>query len=87
MGKLSLPAVALARAIRFYRHLRWLYRQRHPEFEGVCRFSPTCSTYALEAIQVHGAARGSWLTLRRLARCGPWYQGSNHDPVPERKAA
>ena len=46
-----------------------------------CRFEPTCSTYSLQALQQHGAARGSYLTLRRLARCQPWCNGG-HDPVP-----
>ena len=39
---------------------------------GQCRFHPTCSTYSLEALRTHGALRGSWLTLRRLAKCHPW---------------
>jgi hypothetical protein len=47
-----------------------------------CRFYPSCSQYALEAIQHHGAARGSWLALRRLLRCHPWHAGGL-DPVPE----
>jgi uncharacterized protein len=46
-----------------------------------CRFEPSCSIYALQALQQHGAARGSYLTLRRLARCQPWCDGG-HDPVP-----
>ncbi|MGE3618865.1 MAG: membrane protein insertion efficiency factor YidD [Acidimicrobiia bacterium] len=46
-----------------------------------CRFDPSCSTYALEALEVHGALRGSWLTIRRLGRCHPW-GGSGWDPVP-----
>ena len=46
-----------------------------------CRFEPTCSSYSLQALQLHGAARGSYLTLRRLVRCQPWCDGG-HDPVP-----
>lgn len=47
-----------------------------------CRFEPTCSAYALGALQRHGAAGGSYLTLRRLVRCHPWCDGGC-DPVPE----
>jgi putative membrane protein insertion efficiency factor len=46
-----------------------------------CRYLPTCSTYALEALEVHGAGRGLWLTTRRLCRCHPW-GGHGWDPVP-----
>jgi putative membrane protein insertion efficiency factor len=46
-----------------------------------CRFHPTCSQYALEALRLHGACRGAWLTLKRLARCHPW-GGHGDDPVP-----
>ena len=46
-----------------------------------CRYLPSCSEYAAEAIAVHGAARGSWLALKRLLRCHPW-GGSGYDPVP-----
>lgn len=48
-----------------------------------CRFQPTCSAYAIEALETHGPLRGLWLTLRRLARCNPW-GGSGLDPVPPR---
>jgi hypothetical protein len=47
-----------------------------------CRYWPTCSTYALEALEAHGALRGTWLSARRLLRCHPW-AGSGVDPVPE----
>jgi hypothetical protein len=53
-----------------------------------CRFQPTCSAYALEAIEKHGPVKGLWLTLRRLARCHPikWLGGSEgYDPVPDCK--
>lgn len=46
-----------------------------------CRFTPSCSQYAIEAFQIHGLFRGGWLTLRRLLRCQPW-GGQGHDPVP-----
>ena len=48
-----------------------------------CRFTPSCSEYALEAIETHGAIHGSWLTLRRVARCHPFNAGG-YDPVPPR---
>ena len=57
-----------------------------PWLGASCRFAPTCSVYAIEALEVHGAARGSYLTLKRLARCQPWCQGG-HDPVPPRTAS
>ncbi|MBP2475528.1 putative membrane protein insertion efficiency factor [Crossiella equi] len=66
--------------IRFYR------RFISPALPPTCRFYPSCSHYAVEALTVHGAFRGSWLTVRRLLRCGPWHPGGL-DPVPPRDRA
>jgi putative membrane protein insertion efficiency factor len=52
-----------------------------PFVGGACRFMPSCSNYAIEALRTHGAARGTWLALRRIARCHP-FGGHGHDPVP-----
>jgi putative membrane protein insertion efficiency factor len=52
-----------------------------PYWPGACRYEPTCSEYAQEAISQHGSLGGAWLALRRLARCGPWHAGG-FDPVP-----
>ncbi len=52
-----------------------------PWLGSICRFEPTCSVYSLRALQDHGAAVGTYLTLARLARCHPWCAGG-HDPVP-----
>jgi uncharacterized protein len=52
-----------------------------PWLGSACRFTPTCSAYALQALAEHGAAGGSYLTVARLARCHPWCEGG-HDPVP-----
>ena len=70
-----LGAVLLA-VIGFYRH--WISPLLGPR----CRFIPSCSAYGLEAIARHGAARGSWLTLKRLLRCHPWTP-CGCDPVPD----
>ena len=74
--KASVAARVLSWAVRFYQALpRWR--------PASCRFDPTCSRYALEALQSWGAVRGGWLALRRIARCHPW-GGWGFDPVPGR---
>ena len=62
--------------IRFY--------QKHisPAFPALCRYYPTCSRYAYEAITKYGALKGGWLALKRLLRCHPFYKGDYFDPVP-----
>lgn len=62
--------------IRFYQH------NISPAFPPRCRFSPTCSQYALEAIERYGVWRGGWLACKRLLRCNPFYKGDYFDPVP-----
>lgn len=71
----GLFARALLQPIRFYR------AYVSPLLPPSCRFEPSCSAYAAEAITVHGAVRGVWLAARRLLKCGPWHRGG-YDPVP-----
>lgn len=75
LGRIGWAAAILRLPILAYRLLL------SPLLGPRCRFHPSCSVYALEALAAHGALRGSWLTLRRLARCQPW-GGSGYDPVP-----
>jgi putative membrane protein insertion efficiency factor len=65
--------------------IRWYQLARNGR-PSPCRFTPSCSTYAAEAITAHGAARGSWLAARRLGRCHP-FGGSGYDPVPPPRKA
>lgn len=77
----QIAGAGLIAPIRFYRYFI------SPMFPPTCRFTPTCSTYAIEAIQVHGPIKGFYLTVRRLLRCHPikWLGGSQgYDPVPPR---
>lgn len=66
----------LIKLIHFY--------QRHisPYRPACCRFTPTCSAYALEAIRKYGAAKGGFLAFKRILRCNPFYKGDLYDPVP-----
>ena len=64
--------------------LRFYQLAISPMMTPSCRFHPSCSNYALEALQVHGAARGSLLAVKRVCRCHPWNAGG-HDPVPPLK--
>ena len=69
---LSLPLILL---VRFYQKLISPYKP------SCCRFTPTCSQYALEALRKYGPLKGSWLAFKRIIRCHPW-GGSGYDPVP-----
>lgn len=72
------------------RFLQWLIRAYQltlsPIIGQQCRFTPSCSRYASEAIEIHGAMRGSWLAFRRILRCQPFCEGG-FDPVPRGNAA
>lgn len=70
-------ARAVITAIQTYRHM--VSPLRLPS----CRFTPTCSQYAVDALQEYGLGRGCWLSLVRLTKCGPWHSGG-WDPIPER---
>lgn len=74
----TIPARAVMLPVRAWRVLS---RRLPPR----CRFHPSCSAYALEALETHGAARGTWLAVRRVGRCNPWHPGGL-DPVPARSS-
>jgi len=70
--------------------VRWYQQAVSPVLPPRCRFHPSCSTYAVEAIELHGAGRGSWLAIRRLAKCAPWHPGGVDlvpHPAPPRRPA
>ena len=67
---------ALLKAIRFYR------ASVSPLRSPCCRFVPTCSQYAVQAVEKYGAMKGGWMALRRLLRCHPFHKGGWYDPVP-----
>lgn len=71
----SLPKRLLLALIRFYRGAI------SPHLPPSCRYTPTCSQYALEAVQKYGALKGGWLALKRILRCHPFHPGG-YDPVP-----
>jgi putative membrane protein insertion efficiency factor len=77
-GRVSLAARPLIVLVRLYQ------ASLGPLLGGHCRFVPTCSLYAVEALETHGAIRGSWLVARRILRCHP-FGGAGFDPVPQRK--
>lgn len=67
---------AILRLIRFYQ------ASVSPLFPPRCRFVPTCSQYALEAVEKYGALKGTWLAAKRFSRCHPFHKGGWYDPVP-----
>ncbi|WP_156660818.1 membrane protein insertion efficiency factor YidD [Mycobacterium sp. 852002-10029_SCH5224772] len=75
----SSAARGLIFLIQLYRHMV------SPLRPATCRFVPTCSQYAVDALNEYGLIRGSWLAAARLAKCGPWHEGG-WDPIPDRPA-
>ena len=75
----KLPSLGLILLIRIYQYLL------SPLLGPSCRFTPSCSAYAIEALRQHGLVRGGWLAAGRLLRCHPWHPGGP-DPVPPAKA-
>ena len=69
-----MPRMIAIALLRFYK--RWI----SPLLPSACRFHPTCSEYAMQAIETHGVLRGAWMAVRRLGRCHPFHQGG-FDPV------
>jgi hypothetical protein len=73
----QLPRTVLIAGVRAYQ------RFISPVLPPACRFTPSCSAYAVTALERYGAVQGTWMALRRLARCHPWNPGG-YDPVPDR---
>lgn len=71
----EIPKKFMLLPIRFYK------REISPMLPPSCRFTPTCSEYAMQAIEKYGAAKGGWLAMRRILRCNPFHKGG-YDPVP-----
>ena len=69
---------AILALLRFYKYFI------SPLLGNHCRFHPSCSSYAMQAITMHGAINGSYLTIKRLLRCHPFYHGDINDPVPKK---
>lgn len=67
----------------FIRMIRGYQKYISPHFPPTCRFVPTCSSYAIQAIERFGVCKGGWLAVKRLCRCHPW-GGHGYDPVPEK---
>ncbi|HZN83252.1 MAG TPA: membrane protein insertion efficiency factor YidD [Mycobacterium sp.] len=81
VGRNGSPVVrGVVFVIELYRHM--ISPMRLP----TCRFTPTCSQYAVDALTEYGLVRGGWLALLRLLKCGPWHRGG-WDPIPERRSA
>jgi putative membrane protein insertion efficiency factor len=79
VGRVGVPvARALVYLIELYRHMV------SPLRPACCRFVPSCSKYAVDALSEYGVIRGGWLAVARLAKCGPWHRGG-WDPIPERR--
>ena len=66
----------------FLKMIRFYQRNISPYRPACCRFTPTCSAYALEAIQKYGALKGGFMAFKRILRCNPFYKGDYYDPVP-----
>lgn len=66
----------------FLRMIRFYQTSISPLYPPRCRFVPTCSQYAMEAVEKYGAVKGGWLALKRFSRCHPFHKGGWYDPVP-----